>query len=47
MTPEQFFSRWRSAGGSELANAQSFVRERAEPPPNPAREDMLAQFAAS
>ena len=47
MTPEQFITRWQSASGSELANAQSFVREPAEPPPNLAREDMLVQFAAS
>ena len=43
MTPEQFIVRWQQASGSELANAQSFVRELAElldlPPPNPARED--------
>ena len=43
MTPERFITRWRHASGSELANAQSFVRELAEllgePPPNPARED--------
>ena len=43
MTPEQFITRWQHASGSELANAQSFVRELAEllgeAPPNPARED--------
>lgn len=43
MTPEQFIARWQRASGSELANAQSFVRELAEllelPPPNPAQED--------
>ena len=43
MTPEQFITRWQHASGSELANAQSFVRELAEllgePSPNPARED--------
>ncbi len=43
MTPESFIARWQHASGSELANAQSFVRELAElldqPPPNPARED--------
>ncbi|MBP5997262.1 MAG: class I SAM-dependent DNA methyltransferase [Azonexus sp.] len=43
MTPTDFIARWQHAGGSELANAQSFVRELAEllgePPPNPARED--------
>jgi len=43
MTAEQFITRWQHASGSELANAQSFVRELAElleqPPPNPARED--------
>mgnify|MGYP007060371444 FL=1 len=51
MTPESFITRWQLAGGSEPANAQSFVGELAElvgePPPNPAREDPLAQFAAS
>jgi hypothetical protein len=40
---ESFITRWRNASGSELANAQSFVRELAEllglPPPNPAQED--------
>lgn len=30
MTPEQFITRWQHASGSELANAQSFVRELAE-----------------
>lgn len=43
MTPTDFIARWQHASGSELANAQSFVRELAElldePPPNPARED--------
>ena len=43
MTSEEFIARWQHASGSELANAQSFVRELAEllgePPPNPARED--------
>ena len=43
MTPQDFINRWQHASGSELANAQSFVRELAEllgePPPNPARED--------
>ncbi|MBL8443450.1 MAG: class I SAM-dependent DNA methyltransferase, partial [Zoogloeaceae bacterium] len=43
MTPTEFIARWQHASGSELANAQSFVRELAEllgePPPNPARED--------
>ncbi len=43
MTAEQFIARWQHASGSELANAQSFVRELAalldQPPPNPARED--------
>ena len=43
MTPTDFITRWQHASGSELANAQSFVRELAElldqPPPNPARED--------
>jgi hypothetical protein len=43
MTPEQFIARWQNASGSELANAQSFVRELTEllelPPPNPAQED--------
>jgi hypothetical protein len=43
MTPEQFIARWRHASGSELANAQSFVRELTDmlalEPPNPARED--------
>lgn len=40
---ERFIARWRQASGSELANAQSFVRELAEllgeTPPNPAQED--------
>ena len=43
MTPAEFIARWQHASGTELANAQSFVRELAElldlPPPNPARED--------
>ena len=43
MTPAEFIARWQHASGSELANAQSFVRELAElldeAPPNPARED--------
>ena len=43
MNPEPFIRRWQHASGSELANAQSFVRELTElldePPPNPARED--------
>lgn len=43
MTPTDFIARWQHASGSELANAQSFVRELAEllgeAPPNPARED--------
>ena len=43
MTAAHFIARWQHASGSELANAQSFVRELAEllgePPPNPARED--------
>ena len=43
MTAEDFIARWQHASGSELANAQSFVRELAEllgeAPPNPARED--------
>ena len=43
MTSAEFIARWQHASGSELANAQSFVRELAElldqPPPNPARED--------
>ena len=43
MTPTDFIARWQHASGTELANAQSFVRELAElldqPPPNPARED--------
>jgi hypothetical protein len=43
VTPESFIARWQHASGTELANAQSFVRELAEmldqPPPNPARED--------
>lgn len=43
MSPEDFITRWQQASGSELANAQSFVRELAEllaeAPPNPARED--------
>jgi hypothetical protein len=43
MTPQDFITRWQHASGSELANAQSFVRELAELldqlPPNPARED--------
>ncbi len=43
MTPQDFIARWQHASGSELANAQSFVRELAEllgeSPPNPARED--------
>ena len=51
VTPESFITRWQLAGGSEPANVQSFVGELAEllgePPPNPAREDPLAQFAAS
>lgn len=42
-SPEQFIARWQNASGSELANAQSFVRELTEllelPPPNPAQED--------
>jgi hypothetical protein len=43
MTPDAFIARWRHADGSELANAQSFVRELCEllevPPPDPARAD--------
>ncbi len=43
MTPHDFIARWQHASGTELANAQSFVRELAEllgeVPPNPARED--------
>jgi hypothetical protein len=43
MTPEQFIARRQPADGTELANAQSFVREFTEllelPSPNPARED--------
>ena len=43
MSPEDFITRWQQASGSELANAQSFVRELAEllgeALPNPARED--------
>ena len=43
MSPQDFITRWQQASGSELANAQSFVRELAEllgeAPPNPARED--------
>ncbi len=43
MTPHDFIARWQHASGTELANAQSFVRELAEllgeAPPNPARED--------
>jgi hypothetical protein len=38
-----FIERWQSADGTELANAQSFVRELTEllglEPPHPARED--------
>ena len=30
MTPAEFIARWQHASGSELANAQSFVRELAE-----------------
>lgn len=41
MNPTEFIARWQHASGSELANAQSFVRELAEllelPPPNPGR----------
>ncbi|MFO0490161.1 MAG: class I SAM-dependent DNA methyltransferase [Curvibacter sp.] len=40
---DAFVARWRAADGTELANAQSFVRELAEllglEPPHPARED--------
>ncbi len=43
MTPESFITRWQHADGSELANAQSFVRELCElldvPVPDPARAD--------
>jgi hypothetical protein len=43
MTPEAFIARWQHADGSELANAQSFVRELCElldvPVPDPARAD--------
>jgi hypothetical protein len=43
MTPESFIARWQHADGSELANAQSFVRELCElldvPVPDPARAD--------
>ncbi len=43
MTADAFIARWRHADGSELANAQSFVRELCEllevPPPDPARAD--------
>lgn len=43
MTPEDFVARWRHADGSELANAQSFVRELCVllqvPPPDPAHAD--------
>jgi hypothetical protein len=43
MTPETFIARWQHADGSELANAQSFVRELCElldvPVPDPARAD--------
>ena len=44
MTPETFITRWQHADGSELANAQSFVRELCElldvPVPDPARARM-------
>jgi hypothetical protein len=43
MTPDAFITRWQHADGSELANAQSFVRELCElldvPVPDPARAD--------
>ena len=43
MTPDTFITRWQHADGSELANAQSFVRELCElldvPVPDPARAD--------
>jgi hypothetical protein len=43
MTPDSFIARWQHADGSELANAQSFVRELCElldvPVPDPARAD--------
>jgi hypothetical protein len=43
VTPDAFIARWQHADGSELANAQSFVRELCElldvPVPDPARAD--------
>jgi hypothetical protein len=43
VTPDSFITRWQHADGSELANAQSFVRELCElldvPVPDPARAD--------
>jgi hypothetical protein len=45
VTPDSFITRWQHADGSELANAQSFVRELCElldvPVPDPARADTL------
>lgn len=42
-SPDAFIARWQHADGSELANAQSFVRELCEllevPGPDPARAD--------